>query len=263
VVRKFVEEEVNPHADEWEQQESFPRSLFLRGGELKLFAHGAQEEYGGTGIDSRMAIVMSEELSRGHTRGVGMGFGAHNEIAKPHLVRFGTDAQKSRYLRDLIAGRKVGALAITEPTAGSNVSAIKTTATRAAKGWTLDGEKIFITNGPIADVYFVAAKTAPAKGHRGISMFLFDRQTPGFSVETMHGKLGRRSSQTGYLKFDRCPRAGRRAVGSGEPRVLPDHAMFRARAAGDRGRCPRVGRGVSRGRVQVCEGARLRRRSST
>jgi alkylation response protein AidB-like acyl-CoA dehydrogenase len=111
-VRQFVEREVNPQADLWEEQGRIPKSLFLRGGELGFFAHGVPEADGGTGIDCRMAIVMAEELSKAHTRGVGMGFGAHNEIAKPHLVRFGTPAQKSRYLPEMIAGRKVGALEI-------------------------------------------------------------------------------------------------------------------------------------------------------
>jgi alkylation response protein AidB-like acyl-CoA dehydrogenase len=204
VVRDFVQREVNPNAEAWEEAEQFPKTLFLRGGELGLFAQGAPEQYGGTGIDCRMAIVMSEELSKGHTRGVGMGFGAHNEIAKPHLVRFGTDAQKARYLPEMIAGRKVGALGITEPAAGSNVAGIQTTANRSGDGWVLRGEKIFITNGPNADLYFVAAKTAPELGHRGISMFLVERHTAGLSVEKMPGKLGRRSSDTGHITFDGC-----------------------------------------------------------
>ena len=179
-IREFVEREVNPQADKWEQEERIPKSLFLLGGELGFFAHGGPEEYGGTGIDCRMAIVMAEELSKAHTRGVGMAFGAHNEIAKPHLVRFGTEMQKARYLPDMIAGRKVGALGISEPAAGSNVAGIETTATRDGDGWILCGEKIFITNSLNADVFFIAAKTAPQAGHRGLSMFLLDRETAGF-----------------------------------------------------------------------------------
>jgi alkylation response protein AidB-like acyl-CoA dehydrogenase len=203
-VRQFVEQEVNPHADEWEQQERVPKSLFLRGAELGFFAHGAPEKFGGTGIDCRMAIVMGEELSKGHTRGVGMGFGAHNEIAKPHLVRFGTETQQARYLGDMVAGRKVGALGVTEPAAGSNVAGIETTAMRSGDGWILYGQKIYITNSLNADLFFIAAKTAPEAGHRGISMFLVERDTPGFGIEELHGKLGRRSSDTGRLTFERC-----------------------------------------------------------
>jgi acyl-CoA dehydrogenase len=212
-VREFVEREVNPHADRWEEQERIPKSLFLRGGELGFFAHGVPKVDGGMGVDCRMAIVMAEELSKAHTRGVGMGFGAHNEIAKPHLVRFGTPAQKTRYLPEMIAGRKVGALGITEPVAGSNVAGIETVATRDGNGWMLHGEKIFITNSLNADLFFIAAKTTPAAGHRGISMFLVEREMPRFRIEEMHGKLGRRSSDTGHLTFDHCPLPGDALLG--------------------------------------------------
>jgi acyl-CoA dehydrogenase len=212
-IRKFVDCEVNPQADKWEQQERIPKSLFLRAGELGFFAHGTPEDHGGAGIDCRMAIVMAEELSKAHTRGVGMAFGAHNEIAKPHLVRFGTEKQKARHLPEMIAGRKVGALGITEPAAGSNVAGIETTATRDGDGWILCGEKIFITNSLNADVFFIAAKTAPQAGHRGVSMFLVDRETAGFGIQEMHGKLGRRASDTGHLTFDHCRLSGDALLG--------------------------------------------------
>ncbi len=204
LVREFVEREVNPYADAWEEAGRVPRELFLKAGELGLFKHGAPEEYGGLGTDCRMAVVMSEELSKARTRGVGMALGAHNEIAKPHLVRFGTKEQKDKYLPDMIAGRKIGALGVTEPTAGTNVAGIKTSAVCGGNGWTLAGEKMFITNGVQADLYFVAAKTDPELGRQGISMFLVERETRGFSATEMHGKLGRRASDTGHLKFDHC-----------------------------------------------------------
>jgi alkylation response protein AidB-like acyl-CoA dehydrogenase len=204
LVREFVEREVNPHADEWEEAGRVPRELFLKAGELGLFAHGAPEEYGGTGADCRMAIVMSEELSKARTRGVGMALGAHNEIAKPHLVRFGTQAQKDKHLRDMITGRKIGALGVTEPKAGTNVAGIKTTAVGGGDHWTLTGEKMFITNGVQADLYFIAAKTEPTLGRQGISMLLVERETKNFSATELKGKLGRRASDTGHLKFDHC-----------------------------------------------------------
>lgn len=204
LVRAFVEREVNPNADAWEAEGRVPRALFERAGELGLLAHGAPEQYGGAGIDCRMAIVMSEEISRSRTRGVGMALGAHNEIAKPHLVRFGTTEQKDKYLREMIAGRKIGALGVTEPTAGTNVAGIQTAAVREGDGWTLSGEKMFITNGVQADLFFIAAKTKPEQGRQGISMFLVERDTPGFSRKELKGKLGRLSSDTGYLKFERC-----------------------------------------------------------
>lgn len=203
-IRQFVAKEINPHADEWEAACRFPKSLFLRGGELGFFGHCVPEQYGGLGADVRMAIILAEELSHAHTSGPPMGFGAHSEIAMPHIVRFGSEEQKSRYLPDLCAGRKVAALGITEPGAGSNVAGMQTTATRDGDHWVLRGSKIFITNAIHADLYCIAAKTDPAAGHRGISMFLVERTAPGFLVEELKGKLGRRASDTGLLTFDEC-----------------------------------------------------------
>jgi alkylation response protein AidB-like acyl-CoA dehydrogenase len=201
-VRQFVEREVNPHAEEWEQAGRIPKPLFLRGGELGFFGHCVPEAYGGYGADCRMAIILAEEFARAHCSGVGMAFGAHSEIAMPHVVRFGSDEQKARWLPDLVAGRKVAALAITEPGAGSNVAGIETTARREGDGWVLNGSKIFITNSLLADVFCVATKTNPSAGHRGMSMFLVPAGLEGFLVEEMKGKLGRRSSDTGLLTFD-------------------------------------------------------------
>lgn len=204
LVRNFVQREVNPNADAWEAAGHVPRELFHKAGELGFFKHGVPTDDGGEGIDCRLAIVMSEEISRGRTRGVGMALGAHNEIAKPHLVRFGTREQKDKYLADMIAGRKVGALGVTEPKAGTNVAGIQTTAVRDGDGWRLSGEKMFITNGVDADLFFIATKTDPALGRQGISMLLVERDTPGFSRRELTGKLGRLASDTGYLRFDNC-----------------------------------------------------------
>ena len=204
-LRRFVEREVNPHAEEWEEAGRIPRSLFLRAGELGFFGHGVPEEYGGIGGDIRLAIVLAEELARARTSGPGMAFGTHCGIAMPHLIRFGTTEQKDKYLADLTAGRKMCALGITEPAAGSNVSAIQSVARRDGDGWRLSGSKIFITNGVHADVYIIAAKTDPKAGHRGMSMFIVESETPGFTKEEMKGKLGRHASDTGLLTFDDCP----------------------------------------------------------
>jgi alkylation response protein AidB-like acyl-CoA dehydrogenase len=204
-IRRFVDEELNPHVDHWEAAGRVPRELFLRAGELGLFGLAVPEECGGAGGDCRMSLVMAEEMARGHSAGASMGLGAHKHIAMPHLVRFGTPAQQERYLADLIAGRRIAALGVTEPSAGSNVAAMQSTARRSADGWILCGEKIFITNSLNADLFFVAAKTDPGAGHHGISMFLVERRTPGFHIEEMKRKLGRRASDTGHLVFDNCP----------------------------------------------------------
>ncbi|MBX7166876.1 MAG: acyl-CoA dehydrogenase family protein [Pirellulales bacterium] len=203
-VRQFLEREVNPHADAWEEAGIIPKSLYLRGGELGFFGHHTPEEYGGYGADARMAVVLAEEFSFAHTSGLGMAFGAHSEIAMPHIVRFGTHEQKQRWLPDLVAGRKVAALGITEPGAGSNVAGLATTARREGDHFRLTGSKIFITNSVNADVFCIAAKTDPNAGHKGISMLLVPRETPGFTVEHMKNKLGRRASDTGLLTFDEC-----------------------------------------------------------
>jgi alkylation response protein AidB-like acyl-CoA dehydrogenase len=203
--RQFVEREVDPHADAWEEAGRVPKSIYLRGGELGFFGHCAPEEYGGLAADARMAVVLAEEFSRAKTSGLGMAFGAHSEIALPHIVRFGTPAQKQRWIPDLVAGRKVAALGITEPSAGSNVAGMQSVARRTADGWSLSGSKIFITNSLNADIFCIAAKSNPDAAHRGISMFLVPRETPGFTIEEMKGKLGRRASDTGLLTFDNCP----------------------------------------------------------
>jgi alkylation response protein AidB-like acyl-CoA dehydrogenase len=201
-VRQFVEKEINPHADQWEEACRFPKELYLRGGELGFFSHDVPRQYGGLNTDIRMSLVLAEELAHARSSGPGMGFGAHAEIAMPHIIRFGTDAQHAAYLPDLTAGRKVAALGITEPSAGSNVAGMKSTAIRDGDGWRLNGSKIFITNSVHADVFCIAAKTDPGANHRGISMFLVDSDTPGFTVQEMKGKLGRRASDTGELTFD-------------------------------------------------------------
>lgn len=203
-VRRFVESELDPYAEEWDQAGRIPRSVFARVGAAGLFGLMAPKEYGGIGGDCRNSLVMAEEMSRCRSRGTAMGIGAHAAIAMPHLIRFGTDEQKQRYLADLVAGTRIAALGVTEPTAGSNVAGMKTTATRNDQGWLLRGEKMYITNSLNADLFFIAAKTDAAAAHRGISMFLVDRKIPGFQVEEMRGKLGRLASDTGHLTFTDC-----------------------------------------------------------
>ena len=212
-IRQFLEREINPHADAWEEAGRMPKEMFLRGGALGFFGHCVPEEFGGHGGDCRWAVVLAEELAHARTSGVGMGFGAHSEIAMPHIVKFGTPAQKQKYLSDLVAGRKVAALGITEPGAGSNVAGIQTRAVRDGSGWRLTGSKIFITNSLNADVFCVLTKTNPDAGHRGMTMFLVDRNLPGFTIEEMKGKLGRRGSDTGLLTFDSVPLASDALLG--------------------------------------------------
>ena len=202
-VRKFVEKEIVPHGEAWEEQGFVPRELLLKMGELGFFGLTHEEKYGGSGLDVRAAAVLAEELSRSSFAGVTITTLVHTNMASPHLALAGSDAQKQKYLPDIIAGKKITAVCVTEPAAGSDVAGIKARAVRDGDEWVINGSKIFITNGVHGDVFFVAAKTDPdAKGSRGISMFIVEKGTPGFEVGRSLKKHGWRSSDTAELFFD-------------------------------------------------------------
>jgi len=205
MVRQFVEEEMNPHVGEWEEAGIVPREVFEKLGELGLLGIRFPEEYGGSGADMRTTVAFVEELARCRSRGAVMGILVHTDMSSPHLVRYGTEEQKRRYLPDIIAGRKICAIAVTEPEAGSDVAGIRTTARREGDHYIVDGSKVFITNALNADLFFTVVKTAPERGHRGISMLLIERETPGFTIQRMPKKLGMHGSDTGELTFDSCP----------------------------------------------------------
>lgn len=203
-VRRFVQKEVVPNTEKWEEAQEIPRSLFRRCGELGFFGLKFPEEYGGQGGDYIAAAVFKEEVARSGCLGVLAALGVHSGVVLPPLYKFGTEEQRRRYLVPGIAGEKVGALAVTEPNAGSDVASLQTTARREGDFYVLNGSKIFITNGVNADFVIVAAKTRPEAGHRGISLFIVDRRTPGFEVGQKLQKAGLHSSDTGYLIFDNC-----------------------------------------------------------
>src|SRR5262249_19887531 len=140
--RRFVEQELNPHSDKWDEAGLIPKEIFRRAGELGQFGLAVPTEYGGSAGDCRHCLVVAEEMSRARSRGVAMGLGAHAQIAIPHLVRFGAPAQKDKYLADLVAGRKIAALGVTEPIGGSNVAGMLSTVVRDGDGWLLNGEKM-------------------------------------------------------------------------------------------------------------------------
>ncbi len=199
-VREFVENELAPHADEWEEAEEFPREVFLRMGELGFLGMSYPEEYGGD--DDRLAeAVLHEEMTRSGSAGVASGIGAHIGIAMPQINRFGTPEQKKRYLVPGIEGQTIGALGITEPEAGSDVAGIKTYAVRDGSDWIINGSKTFITNGVRCDWVVAAVKTDRDKGHAGISQFIIDRGIPGFETSKKIKKLGWKASDTGELSF--------------------------------------------------------------
>ena len=204
-VRRFVNEEIIPHGDDWEAEGKVPRDVFRKMGDLGFLGIRYAEKFGGSDMDTLATAAFAEELSHSTFGGFNVSVLVHTDMASPHLERFGTEEQLNRYLPDIIAGRKVSAVAVSEPGGGSDVQALKTRAERRGNGWVLNGSKIFITNGVHGDVYFVAARTdADAKASRGISMFIVEKGTPGFSVGRQLDKMGWRCSDTAELIFDDC-----------------------------------------------------------
>ena len=204
-VARFVAREVEPHGDDWEREGFVPRALLRRLGELGWLGLLVPEAYGGAATDAITNFAFAEALSRSTYGGFVVTVLVHTDMASPHLVRAGTHAQKARWLPGIVRGEIVTAIAVTEANAGSDVARIRTTARRDGADWVLDGSKMFITNGVYADVYFVAARTAPlASGSRGISMFIVEKGTPGLAVGQVLDKTGWRSSDTAELVFDGC-----------------------------------------------------------
>jgi alkylation response protein AidB-like acyl-CoA dehydrogenase len=202
-VRSFVEAEVIPHVDEWEEAGRIPRALFRRLGELGFLGVEFPEEYGGAGADVATSVVLAEELARGRSGGLAFSVVVHTDMSSPWLVRFGTDEQKRRYLPPIARGETVCALAITEPGAGSDMARLATRARRDGDHWVITGAKTFITNGVYGDLYFVAARTGEdGPPHRGLSQFLVERGTPGLAVSRTLDKTGMRASDTAELTFD-------------------------------------------------------------
>jgi acyl-CoA dehydrogenase len=204
-VTRFVEKEVEPHGEAWEKQGHVPREVLRRMGDLGLFGITYPAEYGGSESDALTSLVYAEALSRSTFGGFVVSALVHSDMASPHLVHAGSKAQLEKYLPAIVRGEKITAVAVTEPDAGSDVASIRTRARREGGSWILNGAKMFITNGVLADVYFVAAKTDPeAKGSRGISMFIVEKGTPGFRVGRALDKMGWRSSDTAELVFEDC-----------------------------------------------------------
>jgi alkylation response protein AidB-like acyl-CoA dehydrogenase len=199
-IHAFVVKELKPHAEDWERT-TFPDSVFRRMGELGLLGLSYPEEYGGQGGDYFCNLVLAEELVYSDSGGLAMGLAVHTDMATPPIHLFGTEAQKQRYLVPAIAGEKISCLGITEPDAGSDVSGIRTRAVRDGDEWVINGSKTYITNGHRADFIVLVAKTDPAAGHDGISLFLVDMDLTGVIREKKLEKLGMHASDTALLAF--------------------------------------------------------------
>ncbi|WP_374304608.1 isovaleryl-CoA dehydrogenase [Ferrovibrio sp.] len=202
-VRGFVDSELAPRADEIDKSNHFPRDLWTKFGDLGLHGITVEEEYGGSGLGYLEHCIAMEEVSRG-SASVGLSYGAHSNLCVNQLRRNGNEQQKKRYLPKLISGEHLGALAMSEPNAGSDVVSMKLRAEKKGDRYILNGNKMWITNGPQADVLVVYAKTDPAAGPRGITAFLVEKGFKGFSTAQKLDKLGMRGSDTGELVFEDC-----------------------------------------------------------
>jgi acyl-CoA dehydrogenase len=201
-LRRFVQKEILPHVDEWENQECFPRELYGKLAEGGFLGLGYPEELGGTTADAFHVIVFTEEMIRSGSVGLVAGLGSHG-IALPPVLALGTDEQKERFIRPVLSGEKIAALAITEPDAGSDVARLRTRAVLDGDHYVVNGAKMFITSGCRADFVTTAVRTG-GEGYAGISLLVIESSSPGFSVAGKIRKMGWNASDTGELVFEDC-----------------------------------------------------------
>ena len=211
-VESFAQAEIAPRAEEIDVSNEFPRDLWPRMGELGLLGLTVEEEEGGSGLGYLEHCVAMEEVSRA-SASVGLSYGAHSNLCVNQIRLNGTPAQRARYLPRLISGAHVGALAMSEPGAGSDVVGMRTRAERRGDRYVLNGSKMWITNGPDAEVLVVYAKTDPDAGSRGITAFLIEQDMPGFSTAQKLDKLGMRGSNTSELVFEDCEVPAENVIG--------------------------------------------------
>src|SRR4051794_5184582 len=202
-VRAFATEEIAPRAADVDHQNVFPADLWRKFGDLGLLGITVEEEYGGSGLGYLAHVIAVEEISRA-SASVGLSYGAHSNLCVNQIRRNGTEEQKRKYLPKLVSGEHVGALAMSEPGAGSDVVGMRTRADRRGDRYVLNGNKMWITNGPEANVLVVYAKTDPQAGSRGITAFLIEKGFKGFSTAQKLDKLGMRGSNTCELVFEDC-----------------------------------------------------------
>ena len=203
MVRDFAEKEIAPVAGEMDEKGEFPWELIRKMAPLGFLGLPIPEEYGGAGVDNVSFAIAMEEIARA-SGSIAITLDAHVSLACEAILQFGSEEQKRKYLAPLARGEKLGAFALTEPEAGSDAAAIKTRAVLSGDEWVLNGQKVFITNGSIADVVVVAAVTDPTKGHRGISNFIVEKGTPGFRPGRDEEKMGLKGSVTSQLFFEDC-----------------------------------------------------------
>jgi alkylation response protein AidB-like acyl-CoA dehydrogenase len=200
-VRSFIEKEIAPHHEQWEKDGLVDRSVWTKAGELGLLCFDVDEQYGGAGVkDFRYNMVMAEELTRAGVNGPG--FLVHTDIIVPYISSLGTEEQKQRWLPGLVSGELISAIAMTEPGAGSDLQGIRTTAVDKGDHYVLNGSKTFISNGILADLVIVVAKTDPEAGHKGVSLLVVERGMDGFERGRNLDKMGLKAQDTAELFFD-------------------------------------------------------------
>jgi acyl-CoA dehydrogenase len=199
-VRRFVAEEITPHHAQWEAAGQVPRALWRRAGELGLLCLTMPERYGGAGVDFGFSAIVVEEMARAGA--TGPLFYLHSDIIAPYLLHYGSEAQKQAWLPRMARGEVIAAIGMTEPGAGSDLAAIRTRAMRDGDDYRIDGQKIFISNGQLADLVLLAVKTDPSRGAQGVSLLLVGADRPGFSRGRRLDKLGMHAQDTSELFFE-------------------------------------------------------------
>jgi len=199
-VRRFLETEVKPHDERWQEQGYADKAVWRKAGENGFLCMSMPEAYGGSGADKLYSMVLIEEQARSNISS--LGWGLHSEIVAPYLFNYGSDALKKKYLPKMAAGEMIGAIAMSEPGAGSDLQGVKTTALRKGNGFVLNGSKTFITNGWNCDLVIVVAKTDPAKGAKGTSLIVVDTTMEGFAKGKRLKKMGLKGQDTAELFFD-------------------------------------------------------------
>ncbi|WP_346837800.1 acyl-CoA dehydrogenase family protein [Microbulbifer sp. SAOS-129_SWC] len=199
-VRKFLEKEAAPFHHQWEKDGQVDRTLWNKAGEMGFLCPQIPEEYGGLGLDFGYNAIVAEEIS--HAGLSGIGWGLHSDIAVPYIVNYGSEEQKQKYLPKCISGEIITAIAMTEPGTGSDLQNVRTTAIKDGDHYVLNGSKTFITNGQLADLVIVVAKTNPDEGAAGVSLLLVETDLPGFQKGTNLDKVGMKAQDTSELFFD-------------------------------------------------------------
>jgi len=210
-VRRFMEQEVVPHHADWEAQGYVDREIWRKAGANGFLCSSIPEEYGGSAADERYSIILMEEGAR--VNATGLGYGLHSEIVAPYLLHYGNDHIKQTYLPKMASGEMIGAIAMTEPAAGSDLQGVRTSAVRDGDDYILNGAKIFITNGWHCDLAIIVAKTDPARGAKGTSLFVVDTAMAGFSKGKPLKKVGMKAQDTAELFLDNVRVPARNLIG--------------------------------------------------